>query len=100
MRVMTRLQNITYVQTLLEKALAGESTPPGPSSTSAQRWLGDSDFSFSCSPGSPGYVPPAANFDGETTDGVALGSAAPANKAKKGTEGKKVFFRIGCCGIA
>lgn len=99
MRVMTRLQNITYVQTLLEKALAGESTPPGPSSTSAQCRLGDS-FSFWCSPGSPGYVPPAANFDGETTDGVALGSAAPANKAKKGTEGKKVFFRIGCRGIA
>lgn len=99
MRVMTRLQNITYVQTLLEKALAGESTPPGPSSTSAQRRLGDS-FSFWCSPGSPGYVPPAANFDGETTDGVALGSAAPANKAKKGNEGKKVFLRIGCRGIA
>ncbi|XP_075893389.1 Fanconi anemia group D2 protein isoform X2 [Nelusetta ayraudi] len=61
MRVMTRLQNITYVQTLLEKALAG----------------------------SPGYVPPAANFDGETTDGVALGSAAPANKAKKDGAGRK-----------
>lgn len=27
MRVMTRLQNITYVQTLLEKALAGELHP-------------------------------------------------------------------------
>ncbi|XP_071351317.1 Fanconi anemia group D2 protein isoform X2 [Trachinotus anak] len=61
MRVMTRLQNITYLQTLLERALAG----------------------------TPGYVPPVANFDGESTDGVILGSAAPVNKAKKDGTGKK-----------
>ncbi|XP_022601376.1 Fanconi anemia group D2 protein isoform X2 [Seriola dumerili] len=61
MKVMTRLQNITYVQTLLERALAG----------------------------TPGYVPPVANFDGESTDGVILSSAAPVNKAKKDGTGKK-----------
>lgn len=31
MRVMTRLQNITYLQTVLEKALAGEPSAPPPS---------------------------------------------------------------------
>uniref|UniRef100_A0A7N6AQL1 FA complementation group D2 n=1 Tax=Anabas testudineus TaxID=64144 RepID=A0A7N6AQL1_ANATE len=46
MKVMTRLQNVTYLQTLLEKSLAG----------------------------SPGYVPPVANFDGESTDGAVIGS--------------------------
>ncbi|XP_059186008.1 Fanconi anemia group D2 protein [Centropristis striata] len=61
MKVMTRLQNITYLQTLLERALAG----------------------------TPGYVPPIANFDGESTDAVTLSSAAPANKAKKDGTGKK-----------
>ncbi|XP_023258204.1 Fanconi anemia group D2 protein [Seriola lalandi dorsalis] len=61
MKVMTRLQNITYVQTLLERALAG----------------------------TPGYVPPVANFDGESTDGLILSSAAPVNKAKKDGTGKK-----------
>uniref|UniRef100_A0A3B4YG41 FA complementation group D2 n=1 Tax=Seriola lalandi dorsalis TaxID=1841481 RepID=A0A3B4YG41_SERLL len=60
MKVMTRLQNITYVQTLLERALAG----------------------------TPGYVPPVANFDGESTDGLILSSAAPVNKAKKGKKRK------------
>uniref|UniRef100_A0A3B4Y196 FA complementation group D2 n=1 Tax=Seriola lalandi dorsalis TaxID=1841481 RepID=A0A3B4Y196_SERLL len=60
MKVMTRLQNITYVQTLLERALAG----------------------------TPGYVPPVANFDGESTDGLILSSAAPVNKAKKGNHRK------------
>ncbi|XP_040889830.1 Fanconi anemia group D2 protein isoform X2 [Toxotes jaculatrix] len=60
MGVMTRLQNITYVQTLLERALAG----------------------------TPGYVPPVANFDGESTDGAILSSAAPVNKAKKGKKRK------------
>ncbi|XP_072238328.1 Fanconi anemia group D2 protein [Leuresthes tenuis] len=61
MKVMTRLQNITYLQTLLERALAG----------------------------TPGYVPPLSNFDGESTDGIALGSTVAANKAKKDGKGKK-----------
>ncbi|KAM4587248.1 Fanconi anemia group D2 protein isoform 2-T2 [Odontesthes bonariensis] len=61
MKVMTRLQNITYLQTLLERAL----------------------------PGTPGYVPPLANFDGESTEGIALTSTVPAHKAKKDGKGKK-----------
>ncbi|XP_042263150.1 Fanconi anemia group D2 protein isoform X2 [Thunnus maccoyii] len=61
MKVMTRLQNITYLQSLLERALAG----------------------------TPGYVPPLANFDGESTDGIILSSTAPVNKAKKDGSGKK-----------
>uniref|UniRef100_A0A671UQK4 FA complementation group D2 n=1 Tax=Sparus aurata TaxID=8175 RepID=A0A671UQK4_SPAAU len=60
MKVMTRLQNITYLQTLLEKALAV----------------------------TPGYVPPVANFDGESTDGIILSSNGPMNKAKKGKKRK------------
>uniref|UniRef100_A0A3B5B043 FA complementation group D2 n=1 Tax=Stegastes partitus TaxID=144197 RepID=A0A3B5B043_9TELE len=60
MKVMTRLQNITYLQTLLEKALAG----------------------------TPGYVPPVSNFDGESTDGIVISSVAPVNKAKKGNKRK------------
>uniref|UniRef100_A0A3P9ITR3 FA complementation group D2 n=1 Tax=Oryzias latipes TaxID=8090 RepID=A0A3P9ITR3_ORYLA len=54
MKVMTRLQNITYLQTLLEKALA-----------------------------TPGFVPPVSNFDGESSDRLALSSAVPALKPKK-----------------
>ncbi|XP_053287683.1 Fanconi anemia group D2 protein isoform X2 [Pleuronectes platessa] len=62
MKVMTRLQNITYLQTLLERALAGTS----------------------------GYVPPVANFDGETSDAATFTPiAAPGNKAKKDGTGKK-----------
>ncbi|XP_070814866.1 Fanconi anemia group D2 protein [Chaetodon trifascialis] len=61
MKVMSRLQNITYLQTLLERALAG----------------------------TPGYVPPIANFDGESTDGIMLSSTAPMNKTKKDGTGKK-----------
>lgn len=34
--------------------------------------------------GTPGYVPPISNFDGESTDGIALSFTVPANKAKKG----------------
>uniref|UniRef100_A0A3Q4GAA2 FA complementation group D2 n=1 Tax=Neolamprologus brichardi TaxID=32507 RepID=A0A3Q4GAA2_NEOBR len=56
MRVLTRLQNITYLQTLLERALAG----------------------------TPGYVPPIANFDGDSTDGIVPNSTVPVNKIKKG----------------
>uniref|UniRef100_A0A3B3BXK2 FA complementation group D2 n=1 Tax=Oryzias melastigma TaxID=30732 RepID=A0A3B3BXK2_ORYME len=62
MKVMTRLQNITYLQTLLEKALAVET---------------------------PGFVPPASNFDGESSDRLALSSAVPALKTKKGDGGGK-----------
>nr|XP_054605115.1 Fanconi anemia group D2 protein isoform X1 [Nothobranchius furzeri] len=61
MKVMTRLQNITYLQTLLERALAG----------------------------TPGYVPPVCNFDGEATDGVAAGFTAAVNKTKKDGAGRK-----------
>ncbi|XP_028261743.1 Fanconi anemia group D2 protein isoform X2 [Parambassis ranga] len=60
MKVMTRLQNITYLQSLLERALAG----------------------------TPGYVPPVCNFDGESAEGIVLSASAPVNKAKKGS-GKK-----------
>uniref|UniRef100_A0A3Q1ISU0 Uncharacterized protein n=1 Tax=Anabas testudineus TaxID=64144 RepID=A0A3Q1ISU0_ANATE len=60
MKVMTRLQNVTYLQTLLEKSLAG----------------------------SPGYVPPVANFDGESTDGAVIGSITAVNKTKKGKKRK------------
>ncbi|KAM7402059.1 hypothetical protein PAMP_017329 [Pampus punctatissimus] len=60
-KVMTRLQNITYLQSLLERALAG----------------------------TPGYVPPVANFDGESTDGIILSSTAPVNKTKKDGSGRK-----------
>uniref|UniRef100_A0A7N8WRB3 FA complementation group D2 n=1 Tax=Mastacembelus armatus TaxID=205130 RepID=A0A7N8WRB3_9TELE len=55
-KVLTRLQNITYLHTLLEKALAA----------------------------TPGFVPPIANFDGESVEGVSLSTIAPVNKAKKG----------------
>ncbi|XP_029357845.1 Fanconi anemia group D2 protein [Echeneis naucrates] len=60
MKVLTRLQNITSLQTLLERALAA----------------------------TPGYVPPVANFDGESTDGVISSSTALVNKAKKGKKKK------------
>ncbi|KAG9277104.1 Fanconi anemia group D2 protein [Astyanax mexicanus] len=62
MKVVTRLQNITYLQTLLETCLAD------------------------C----PGYTPPMANFDCESTEVVApTSSAAPAKKKKKESTGKK-----------
>uniref|UniRef100_A0A674BZD5 FA complementation group D2 n=1 Tax=Salmo trutta TaxID=8032 RepID=A0A674BZD5_SALTR len=48
MKVVTRLQNITYLQTLLERTLAA----------------------------TPGYAPPLANFDGESTEGVPLSSSS------------------------
>ncbi|XP_075429886.1 Fanconi anemia group D2 protein isoform X2 [Ascaphus truei] len=56
-KVLTRLQNITWLQCVLEKCLAG----------------------------SPGYIPPSANFDSETQEGApAPVTAPPAKKAKKG----------------
>ncbi|KAM6980739.1 Fanconi anemia group D2 protein [Aplochiton taeniatus] len=62
LKVVTRLQNITYLQTLLERALAA----------------------------TPGYVPPLANFDGESSEAPAVSSSAPPQKkAKKDGTGKK-----------
>ncbi|XP_072540677.1 Fanconi anemia group D2 protein [Salminus brasiliensis] len=62
MKVITRLQNITYLHTLLETCLAA----------------------------SPGYTPPLCNFDCESTEVVApTSSAAPAKKGKKESTGKK-----------
>ncbi|XP_033821816.1 Fanconi anemia group D2 protein [Periophthalmus magnuspinnatus] len=61
MKVMTRLQNITYLQTQLVKALAV----------------------------TPGYVPPVANFDGESAEGVVPNSVTAGNKGKKESTGKK-----------
>ncbi|KAJ3603047.1 hypothetical protein NHX12_030791, partial [Muraenolepis orangiensis] len=62
MKVMTRLQNVAYLQMLLEKALAV----------------------------TPGYIPPLANFDGDSSEGVAVpNSAALPNKTKKDGTGKK-----------
>lgn len=42
-----------------------------------------------CGSGTPGYVPPVANFDGESTDGVVIGSNAPVNKVKKGNHAEE-----------
>ncbi|CAI9552632.1 unnamed protein product, partial [Staurois parvus] len=56
-KVLTRLQNITWLQSLLEKCLAE----------------------------SPGYIPPPANFDCEQQEvPPSAVAAAPAKKAKKG----------------
>ncbi|KAG7283247.1 hypothetical protein CRUP_004989 [Coryphaenoides rupestris] len=61
MKVMTRLQNIAYLQTLLEKALAV----------------------------TPGYIPPLANFDGDSSEGVCIpSSGAVPHKTKKGKKRK------------
>ncbi|KAL0978329.1 hypothetical protein UPYG_G00169090 [Umbra pygmaea] len=62
MKVMTRLQNITYLQSLLERTLAA----------------------------TPGYAPPLANFDGESTEVALLsGSIAAPKKGRKESAGKK-----------
>ncbi|KAF5909350.1 Fanconi anemia group D2 protein, partial [Clarias magur] len=62
MKVITRLQNITYLQTLLETCLAA----------------------------SPGFVPPLANFDCESAEVSAPApSVALAKKARKESTGKK-----------
>ncbi|XP_060096063.1 Fanconi anemia group D2 protein [Heteronotia binoei] len=61
-RVLARLQNITELQCLLEKYLAAN----------------------------PGYVPPAANFDSETLDGVpVISTVVPTKKNSKGRKRKK-----------
>lgn len=82
MKVMTRLQNITYLQTLLERALSGNAV-------NTRLWQSPSYTSgfflnTVCVPGTPGFVPPVANFDGDGADVSSLSSAAPVNKAKKG----------------
>ncbi|XP_077307692.1 Fanconi anemia group D2 protein [Lithobates pipiens] len=60
-KVLTRLQNITWLQSLLEKCLAGSS----------------------------GYIPPPANFDCEQQEvPPSTVAAAPAKKAKKGKKRK------------
>ncbi|XP_076870482.1 Fanconi anemia group D2 protein [Brachyhypopomus gauderio] len=62
MKVITRLQNITYLQTLLETCLAA----------------------------SPGYIPPLANFDCECPDVLAPpSSTAPPKKSNKKSQGRK-----------
>ncbi|XP_030061304.1 Fanconi anemia group D2 protein isoform X2 [Microcaecilia unicolor] len=59
-KVLTRLQNITWLQAVLVKCLAA----------------------------TPGYIPPLANFDSEALEGVpAVNTAIPTKKGKKG--GKK-----------
>ncbi|KAK1796543.1 hypothetical protein P4O66_009579 [Electrophorus voltai] len=59
MKVVTRLQNITYLQTLLETCLAA----------------------------SPGFIPPLANFDCESPEVLATtSSTAPAKKANRSKE--------------
>ncbi|KAM4651606.1 Fanconi anemia group D2 protein isoform 1-T3 [Discoglossus pictus] len=60
-KVLTRLQNITWLQSVLEKCLIG----------------------------SPGYIPPAAHFDSEAQE-MALAPIAPppTKKAKKGKKKK------------
>lgn len=42
-------------------------------------------FYIICFPrlGTPGYVPPVSNFDGESTDGIAQSFTVPVTKAKK-----------------
>uniref|UniRef100_A0A4W4HSZ0 FA complementation group D2 n=1 Tax=Electrophorus electricus TaxID=8005 RepID=A0A4W4HSZ0_ELEEL len=62
MKVVTRLQNITYLQTLLETCLAA----------------------------SPGFIPPLANFDCESPEVLATtSSTAPAKKANRSKETRK-----------
>lgn len=80
MKVMTRLQNITYLHTLLEEALSGNPVIAGLSQSLVIPVI----FKMMCVLGTPGFVPPVANFDGESPDVPSPGPAAPANKAKKG----------------
>ncbi|XP_036840335.1 Fanconi anemia group D2 protein-like [Oncorhynchus mykiss] len=60
-KVVTRLQNITYLQTLLDRTLAEI----------------------------PGYAPPLANFDGESTEGAPVSSSTAIPKKGK----KYIFFK-------
>ncbi|KAJ8258595.1 hypothetical protein COCON_G00176070 [Conger conger] len=62
MKVLTRLQNITYLQTVLERSLAA----------------------------TPNFVPPLANFDCESAEVMAPpASTAPPRKGKKESAGRK-----------
>ncbi|KAL4655975.1 Fanconi anemia group D2 protein [Arapaima gigas] len=62
MKVVTRLQNITYLQTVLERVLAA----------------------------TPGFVPPLANFDSDVSDRpVVPSAAAPLKKGNKENVGRK-----------
>uniref|UniRef100_A0A8C9U1D7 FA complementation group D2 n=1 Tax=Scleropages formosus TaxID=113540 RepID=A0A8C9U1D7_SCLFO len=62
MKVVTRLQNITYLQTVLERALAA----------------------------TPGFVPPPANFDGDVSERPVVPSVAiPGKKGNKEKAGRK-----------
>uniref|UniRef100_A0A672Q6D6 Fanconi anemia group D2 protein-like n=1 Tax=Sinocyclocheilus grahami TaxID=75366 RepID=A0A672Q6D6_SINGR len=60
MKVVTRIQNITYLQSLLQTCLAA----------------------------TPGYTPPQANFDGESAEGMIPSSSSAL--PKKGKKGKSV----------
>uniref|UniRef100_A0A8C9TTH6 FA complementation group D2 n=1 Tax=Scleropages formosus TaxID=113540 RepID=A0A8C9TTH6_SCLFO len=62
MKVVTRLQNITYLQTVLERALAA----------------------------TPGFVPPPANFDGDVSERPVVPSVAIPGK--KGNKGKNIIL--------
>ncbi|XP_043096952.1 Fanconi anemia group D2 protein isoform X2 [Puntigrus tetrazona] len=62
MKVVTRIQNITYLQSLLHTCLAA----------------------------TPGYTPPQANFDGESAEGMMpSSSSALPKKGKKESSGRK-----------
>ncbi|XP_077054270.1 Fanconi anemia group D2 protein isoform X2 [Siphateles boraxobius] len=62
MKVVTRIHNITFLQSLLQTCLAA----------------------------TPGYTPPQANFDGETPEGMIPSSLiAPLKKGKKESSGRK-----------
>uniref|UniRef100_A0A803TND8 FA complementation group D2 n=1 Tax=Anolis carolinensis TaxID=28377 RepID=A0A803TND8_ANOCA len=64
-RVLARLQNITELQSLLEKVLAA----------------------------SPGYTPPLANFDSETVEGMPINNTVGTTK-KKNKGNRLQFMRI------
>ncbi|XP_056316322.1 Fanconi anemia group D2 protein [Danio aesculapii] len=61
MKVVTRIQNITYLQSLLQRCLAA----------------------------TPGYIPPQANFDGDSADVMIPSSVVQSKKGKKESSGKK-----------
>ena len=49
-----------------------------------------------CVLATPGYIPPLANFDGDSTEGAVVhSSAAPPNKAKKGNHHHKIQYNQG-----
>uniref|UniRef100_A0A673HY13 Fanconi anemia group D2 protein-like n=1 Tax=Sinocyclocheilus rhinocerous TaxID=307959 RepID=A0A673HY13_9TELE len=61
MKVVTRIQNITYLQSLLQTCLAA----------------------------TPGYTPPQANFDGESAEGMIPSSSIALPKKGKDSSGRK-----------